>query len=154
MKRERQQAIRELIVQKNIDTQESLKSELEAIGFKVTQATVSRDIKDMGLVKTLSEQGQYRYSILPHREHRMSPMEELYSLMKDLAVSVDHAGNTVVIRCHTGMAQAVCAKLDAAAFEQVVGTLAGDDTIFVLVRTQEDAAMLAEVLGGEAAEQA
>lgn len=150
MKKERQQAIKELIEQKNIDTQQGLKAELEKLGFKVTQATVSRDINDMGLVKVLRGQGQYRYSVMPQSKRRLSPIEELYSLMKTLTVSLDYAGNTVVIKCQTGMAQAVCAKLDAAALPQVVGTLAGDDTIFVLVRTHEDAARLADVLSSAA----
>lgn len=150
MKKKRQQAIRELVQSKDIDTQESLKAELEELGFKVTQATVSRDISELGLIKTVSDDGRHKYSIARSTAPKLSPLEELYSLMRSLAVSLDYAGNTVVIRCHTGMAQAVCAKLDAAKLEQVVGTLAGDDTIFVLVRTQEEAAKLVGILRDEA----
>lgn len=152
MKKKRQQAIRELVQQKDIDTQEGLKAELEAIGFTVTQATVSRDISELGLVKTVSAEGRHKYIIAKPKTPKLSPLEELYALMSDLTVSLDYAGNTVVIRCHTGMAQAVCAKLDAARLPQVVGTLAGDDTIFVLVRTQEDAPALVAFLSGEASE--
>lgn len=144
MKKQRQQSIKALIEQKKIDTQEKLKDELESMGFSVTQATVSRDINEMGLVKALCPDGGYRYSI--GAKTSLSPIDELHNLMHTLAAGVDYAGNTVVIRCHTGMAQAVCAKLDAAGFAQVVGTLAGDDTIFVLMRSQEDAAELSAVL--------
>lgn len=152
MKKKRQQAIIELVQNKDIDTQEELKTELEDLGFKVTQATVSRDIGELGLVKTISGSGKHRYGVAKRKKPLLSPIEELYALMRDLTVALDYAGNTVVIRCHTGMAQAVCARLDAAKLPQVVGTLAGDDTIFVLVRTESDAAKLVDVLGGETSE--
>ncbi len=107
-------------------------------GFQVTQATVSRDIKELKLVKTLSESGHYRYA-LPPSANEQNSLISLVSLLTEAVISVDYAINTVVIKCHVGMANAVCAKLDNAAFNNLVGTLAGDDTIFVLLRSENDA---------------
>lgn len=146
MKKERQQAILDLIQSRDISTQEDLKAGLQSLGYKVTQATVSRDINELELVKTLTKSGSYKYTRIQGKTSSRSPLEELHSLMGSLVASVDWAGNTVVIKCQTGMAQAVCAKLDAARLEQIVGTLAGDDTIFALVRTEEAALSLAEEL--------
>ncbi len=146
MKKQRQQAILDLISKQDISTQETLKEGLEALGFTVTQATVSRDINDLNLVKTLSKSGNYKYTRISSKASAKTPLEELHALMGSLVTALDFAGNTVVIKCQTGMAQAVCAKLDATRLQQVVGTLAGDDTIFVLVRTPESAAHLVEEL--------
>ncbi len=146
MKKKRQLVISDLIKHKNIATQEALKDELVALGFKVTQATVSRDINEMNLVKTLAKDGTYKYSQLESKNVRRSPLEELHSVLGSLVQSIDYAMNTVVIKCQTGMAQAVCAKLDAAKLPQIVGTLAGDDTIFVLVKNEQSAVALAEEL--------
>lgn len=146
MKKKRQMVISDLIKHKDISTQEALKDELVALGFKVTQATVSRDINEMNLVKTLAKDGTYKYSQLESKVIRRSPLEELHSVLGSLVVAVDYAMNTVVVKCQTGMAQAVCAKLDAAKLSQVVGTLAGDDTIFVLVRNEQAAQALVEEL--------
>lgn len=146
MKKERQQAILDLIQSRDISTQEDLKTGLQSMGFKVTQATVSRDINELELVKTLTRSGSYKYTRIAGKASAKSPLEELHSLMGSLVASLDWAGNTVVIKCQTGMAQAVCAKLDAARLPQIVGTLAGDDTIFALVRSEEAALSLVEEL--------
>ena len=146
MKKLRQEALLKLIRDEEIDTQERLKSGLEKKGFKVTQATVSRDINELNLVKILASNGSYKYSQLVFRDVQKSPLEQLHSLMGNLALSLDYALNTVVIKCQTGMAQAVCAKLDEAELPQIVGTLAGDDTIFVLVRTEAEAKRLVSEL--------
>ena len=138
MKRNRHAKILELIQKYDIDTQEMLQTKLLELGFQVTQATVSRDIKELKLVKTLSDTGSYKYSLPPSLRDK-NPMSSLISLLSESVISVDNAMNTVIIKCHVGMANAVCAKLDNASFHNIVGTLAGDDTIFVLFKSEEEA---------------
>ena len=138
MKSKRHSRILDVIEKYDINTQEALQQHLMHAGFDVTQATVSRDIKELKLVKTLSESGEYKYSI-PHMLKDKNPMSSMIALFSEGVLTIDYALNTVVIRCHVGMAQAVCAKLDHANYQNVVGTLAGDDTIFVLLRTENDA---------------
>ncbi|MBQ8731889.1 MAG: arginine repressor [Oscillospiraceae bacterium] len=134
MKTKRHAKILELIGQFEIDTQEELLRRLRMEGFEVTQATVSRDIKELRLIKTQASSGRYRYTA-----QAPSPSNEtarFYSIFTEAAVDVDFAGYTAVVKCHTGMAQAACASLDAMHMKGVVGTIAGDDTIFVLLRTE------------------
>ena len=145
MKRKRLLKILEIIESYDIDTQDALQQKLEQAGFIVTQATVSRDIKELKLIKTLSIGGEYKYSVPPNLKEK-NPLNLLMSLFSESVDTVDYAINTVVIKCHIGMAQAVCAKLDDAGFQNIVGTLAGDDTIFVLLRTESDAEKLTENL--------
>ncbi len=145
MKRKRLLKILEIIESYDIDTQDALQQKLEEAEFVVTQATVSRDIKELKLIKTLSSGGEYKYSVPPNLKEK-NPLTLLMSLFTESVDSVDYAINTVVIKCHVGMAQAVCAKLDDASFQNIVGTLAGDDTIFVLLRTEADAVKLTENL--------
>lgn len=145
MKRKRHAQILELIKKYNIDTQEVLQAKLLEVGFDVTQATVSRDIKELKLVKILSDNGNYRYSLPPNASEKKSATS-LVALLTEAVVTVDYAINTVVIKCHVGMANAVCAKLDNTDFSNIVGTLAGDDTIFVLLRSEEDAVNFIEDL--------
>ena len=118
-------------------TQEQLAEQLRANGYHVTQATVSRDIKELRLVKTLSRAGKYRYSTGSENISDMS--SKFYSLFGDSVLSVESAQNMLVIRCMVGMAQAVCASLDSMHWPAFVGTLAGDDTIFIVCRTEADA---------------
>lgn len=138
MKKSRHAKILELISDNDIDTQELLQSKLMSDGFNVTQATVSRDIKELKLVKTLSDSGSYKYALPPSLKEK-SPMTTLISLISESVETIDAAMNTVVIKCHNGMANAVCAKLDNASFTNIVGTLAGDDTIFVLFKSEIEA---------------
>ncbi len=138
MKTRRHAKILELIKEYDIDTQDELLRYLRESGFDVTQATVSRDIKELRLVKTLSRSGKYRYSTGSESSSDMS--SKFYSLFADSVLSVEAAQNILVIRCMTGMAQAVCASLDAMRWQGFVGTLAGDDTIFIVCRTDGDAA--------------
>lgn len=147
MRSQRQQMIMKLVSEKHIDTQESLQAELAKHGFSVTQATVSRDIKELSLIKTVSADGNYRYSIPSLKKSRMQDGgSAVLGFISDSVLSVDYAGNTVVVKCHSGMAQAVCAKLDSTGLDNVVGTLAGDDTIFILMRTESDAQRLLKEL--------
>ena len=135
MKKERHAKILELIDKYNISTQEELLTRLLDCGVEVTQATVSRDIKELRLVKTLSSKGKYRYST--GRDNAKSISSKFYSLFSDSVVSVESAQNIIVIKCITGMAQAVCAAMDTLNFSGVVGTLAGEDTILVVCKTNE-----------------
>ncbi len=146
MKSQRHELILELVKNENIDTQESLQTALRSRGVEVTQATLSRDIKELALIK-LSVEGGYRYSA-PRlsREELRRDNKDAFNLISSSVISVDFAMNTVVVKCHVGMAQAVCAKLDSTDIENSVGTIAGDDTIFMLMRTQKDAERLVREL--------
>ena len=137
MKTRRHAKILELIKEHDIDTQDELLRHLREEGFDVTQATVSRDIKELRLVKTLSRSGKYKYSTGSETTNDMSA--KFYSLFSDSVLSVEAAMNMLVVKCMTGMAQAVCASLDAMRWPGFVGTLAGDDTIFIVCRSDADA---------------
>ncbi|MDD6490433.1 MAG: arginine repressor [Clostridia bacterium] len=132
MKTGRQAKILELIKENNIETQSDLLEMLRKSGFNVTQATVSRDIKEMRLVKVLANDGSYKYAA----ETVNADEEASHSYLFATAVlSVDYAHNIVVIKTRSGMAQAVCASLDSTHRIGVLGSIAGDDTIFVATRT-------------------
>lgn len=137
MKTRRHAKILELIKEFDIDTQEELLRYLRESGFDVTQATVSRDIKELRLVKTQSRTGNYKYSTGGETGNDMS--SRFHSLFSDSVLSVEAAQNIVVIKSMTGMAQAVCAALDSAHPQSFVGTLAGDDTIFIVCKDTESA---------------
>lgn len=145
MKNDRKKAILDIVNHYEVDTQETLQALLLERGFSVTQATVSRDIKQLSLIKTMGESGNYKYS-LPRSEYDGGSKSGLVRFFADAVYAVDRAMNTVVIRCHSGMANAVCARLDSAGYGDIVGTLAGDDTIFVLMRTEEDAVKMLKEL--------
>ena len=135
MKTRRHTKILELIQQNDIDTQDELLRLLRDDGFDVTQATVSRDIKELRLIKTLSGDGKYKYA--SGKETVKDISSKFFSLFADSAVTVDRGGNIVCVKCLTGMAQAVCASMDTIHWDGVVGTLAGDDTIFILCRDED-----------------
>ena len=134
MKTRRHAKILELIRERDIETQDELLRHLREAGFDVTQATVSRDIKELRLIKTLSGSGRYKYSTGSDGSADMS--SKFHSLLTDSALSVDYAMNMLVIKCMNGMAQAVCASMDAMYWKDFVGTLAGEDTILVVCRTE------------------
>lgn len=138
MKTRRHAKILELIKEHDIETQDELLRYLRESGFDVTQATVSRDIKELRLVKSLSHTGKYKYSTGSENVNDMS--SKFYSLFADSVLSVDAAMNMVVVKCMTGMAQAVCAAMDATYWQGFVGTLAGEDTIFIVCRSEAAAA--------------
>lgn len=135
MKTRRHAKILELIKDNDIDTQDELLRLLRDCGFDVTQATVSRDIKELRLVKTLSPKGKYRYSTGQDNARDIS--SKFYALFGDSVLTVESAQNILVVKCMTGMAQAVCAAMDTLSFQGVVGTLAGDDTILVICENSE-----------------
>ncbi|MGN1481676.1 arginine repressor [Porcipelethomonas sp.] len=139
MKNKRQYKILDIIKIHDVETQEMLQSLLSEYGFNVTQATVSRDIKELGLVKKAGDNGVYKY-IEPAAGNSKQ------NIFIDTVTSIDYAINTVVIKCHNGMAQAACAALDSMNYSSIVGTIAGDDTIFAVMRTEEDACSLVETV--------
>ena len=139
MKVERHSKIIEIINKYDIETQEELADFLNREGYNVTQATVSRDIRDLKLTKVNTETGQKYVSI--NKEEPV--LQEKYSrILKDGFVSADMAQNILVIKTVSGMAMAVAAALDAMEFNEIVGTIAGDDTIMCAVRTVEDTRLL------------
>lgn len=133
MKKKRHGAILELIKSEPISTQEELLSYLCEHGFNVTQATVSRDIKELHLVKRADGKGQYKYCVSDISEGKNS--NRFDSIFSSTIISVECASNMVCIKCHVGMANAACAALDSMEWEEIIGTLAGDDTIFVMCKT-------------------
>ena len=132
MKIKRQTKILELIKENNIETQSELLEKLNEAGFNVTQATVSRDIKEMRLVKIPGNNGVYKYAAETVSEE---DKESHAYLFMTAITGIDYAHTLVVIKTKTGMAQAVCAALDSKNCAGVLGTIAGDDTIFVATRT-------------------
>lgn len=142
MKIERQSKILQLISENVIETQEELANKLLESGFMVTQATVSRDIRDLKLTKIPIENGRQKYIALADKDHQLN--EKYIRVFREGFYSMDRAGNIVVIRTETGMAMAVAAAIDAMNFENVVGCIAGDDTIFCAVRTQEQTIQVME----------
>ncbi|HIS78620.1 arginine repressor [Anaeromassilibacillus sp. An200] len=144
MKKRRHEKILQIIGNNTVDTQEELLRLLREEGFDVTQATVSRDIKELRLVKTQTGNGKYRYTAPKDGSRDMS--SRFFSLFSENTISVQSACNMVVIKSLTGMAQAVCAAMDSLHWEGIVGTLAGDDTIFVVTQDEECARRFAEEL--------
>ena len=144
MKKRRHEKILQIIGNNTVDTQEELLRLLREEGFDVTQATVSRDIKELRLVKTQTGNGKYRYTAPKDGSRDMS--SRFFSLFSENTISVQSACNIVVIKSLTGMAQAVCAAMDSLHWEGIVGTLAGDDTIFVVTQDEECARRFSEEL--------
>ena len=141
MKPGRQNAILEIIAEKDIETQNQLMQELAARGVKSTQATLSRDIKDMRLVKELGPSGNSRYVVAAKAETTDLDMR-LKKILRESLVSYDVAQNLLVIRTLPGLASAACSAFDSMEIENLVGTLAGDDTAFLAMRDKESAVKL------------
>lgn len=144
MKQARHQMILELIEKQPIDKQEKLQEYLKAAGFLVTQATVSRDIRELQLVKSVDGNGVYRYSV-SGRQEKQKRFEMIFG---ETVSEIDYSGNIVMVKCFTGMANAACELFDTenGEWSGVVGTLSGDNTFIVLMRTESDAGLLAEKL--------
>ncbi len=140
MKIERQAKILELIVKNEIGTQEELTARLEEAGFNATQATVSRDIREMKLTKVADGTGKLRYVAFRSTEEDMN--EKYIRIFLDGFVSMDNAANILVIKTVSGMAMAVAAALDHMDFPEIVGSIAGDDTIMCAVRSIDDTVLL------------
>ncbi|HAE62032.1 MAG TPA: arginine repressor [Eubacteriaceae bacterium] len=135
MKVARQTKILELIENKEIETQDELARQLKESGFHVTQATVSRDIKEMRLIKIMGKDGKHRYA--PFRDTGNQLSERIVNVFRESVVSVDYSGNLVVIKTFSGGAMAASVAIDSMEWSDIVGCLAGDDTIFVAIRNPE-----------------
>lgn len=142
MKTKRQAKILELIKKNNIETQEELSDYLEREGYQVTQATVSRDIRELKLTKVAVNGGRQKYVALMEASEDLS--EKYTRVFRDGFVSMDMAQNILVIKTVAGMAMAVAAAVDAMKWNEVVGCIAGDDTIMCAIRTVEDTAVVME----------
>lgn len=142
MKNSRQEKILELIQKCDIETQEDLALKLTEEGFTVTQATVSRDIRDLHLYKKNMGNGRQKYSVDGRNDHNLD--SKYKRVLKDGFVSIDVAMNMLVIKTVSGMAMAVAAAVDAMNFSEIVGTIAGDDTIMMAIRTVTDAKIVME----------
>lgn len=143
MKLERHSKIVELIGKYEIETQEDLAERLKALGFNVTQATVSRDIRELKLLKIAMNNGRQRYALMQNTDN----MSEKYiRILRDGFISMDMAQNILVIKTVSGMAMAVAAALDAMKFSEIVGCIAGDDTIMCAVRSVDDTIVIMEKL--------
>lgn len=146
MKNNRQAKIIELINENVILTQEDLQSALQSIGFNITQSTVSRDIKELRLVKGHDSSGNYRYLSADSQKAVNQPVGHYKEIFSRSVKSVDYAMNDVVIKCYNGMASGACVALDIMFGDKMLGSLAGDDTIFVITRSENEAALLADEL--------
>ena len=142
MKKTRQNRIIELIQTEDIETQEELADKLKNDGYRVTQATVSRDIRELKLSKVSSGNGRQKYAVLQHEDAHLA--DKYIRVLKDGFVSMDHAQNILVVKTVSGMAMAVAAAIDAMKLKEIVGSIAGDDTIMVAVRTTEDTKLVME----------
>ena len=149
MKKKRQEKIIEIINQYEVETQEDLARFLNEAGYSVTQATVSRDIREMALVKVPGVRARQRYMAATDSGGGGSGVGRQYaSVLQDGVISMEQAGNLLVIKTASGMAMAVAAAIDAMKLDGIVGSIAGDDTIMCAVRSTEETQALMERLRG------
>ncbi|MCI5511554.1 MAG: arginine repressor [Lachnospiraceae bacterium] len=142
MKTERHAQIIRLISQYDIETQEELAEKLNQAGFRVTQATISRDIRELKLTKIAKPDGGSRYAVLQNTNQEMS--QKYINVLKASFQSMDHAQNILVIKTVSGMAMAAAAALDDMNFQEIVGCIAGDNTIMCAIRSTDEALLLME----------
>ena len=136
MKKNRQEKLLELIARYEIDTQDELIALLREHGYDVTQATVSRDIRELKIAKMTTGKGTYRY-VLPKHQPETSSGMRFSSALIDSIINVDHAGNLVVLKTYAGLAQAVAVGIDGMNLQTVLGCVAGDDTIMIVARDED-----------------
>ena len=142
MKRLRQEKLLELISKYEIDTQDELIDRLRENGFEVTQATISRDIRELKISKMTTGKGTYRY-VLPKQTNTASNLK-FNSALIDALINIDYACNIVVLKTHAGLANALAVGIDAMHLESILGCVAGDDTILLVSRNEDDAKHIAE----------
>ena len=142
MKKNRQGRILQLIQEENIETQEELADRLSEEGFVVTQATVSRDIRELKIGKIPSGNGKQKYVVLTHDDAHLA--DKYIRVLRNGFVSMDSAQNILVIKTVAGMAMAVAAAVDAMKLKEIVGSIAGDDTIMAAIRTTEETQVVME----------
>ena len=144
MKEKRHEKIIELIGQYDIETQDELADRLRNAGFQVTQATVSRDIRKLKLSKVPGRNGRQKYALLTGQNHQMS--EKYVGILREAFVSMDSAQNILVIKTVSGMAMALATALDNIDWKEILGCVAGDDTVMCVIRTEADTAAIMEEL--------
>ena len=137
MKSVRQVAILDIIEKQDVETQEELAEALRARGMKVTQATVSRDIKDLRLLKVLTPSGAYKYATADKAENGLS--DRFIRMLSESLLSVSYANNLVVVKTLAGSANVAAEALDSLHLPEILGTLAGDNTILLIIRSNEEA---------------
>lgn len=135
MKTSRHYMILDIIRRYDIETQEEIAEELKKNGFDVTQATVSRDIKQLRLIKVLSENGIYKYASIERTESNTN--DRFFRIFKESVLSMDYANNLIVIKTIDGSAQAAAVAIDALEWPDLMGCIAGDDTILVIIRNND-----------------
>ena len=138
MKNDRHNHLLQIITEESIETQEQLLERLLQRGIKSTQATISRDIKELHLVKEPAGQGRYRYAVSAHRT-KLNFADRLRTILRESLLSSDYAQNIVVIKTMPGLAQGAASALDGMQITNMVGSLAGDDTVMIIMRDQESA---------------
>ena len=144
MKLKRHTKILELIHEYEIETKEELAQRLEEAGFKVTQATVSRDIRELCLTKVANKKGRSVYAVLQGQNPNLS--EKYSRVLRDAFVSMDTAQNILVIKTVPGMAMGVAAALDELKFSEIIGSIAGDDTVISVIKTADQSLLVMEKL--------
>lgn len=144
MKQRRLDKILEIISEHDVGTQDELLNLLRQSGFNVTQATISRDIKELRLVKSLSSGGEYIYTTEKTANTNLS--NKFDTLLSESTIKLDYVMNQIVVKCYAGLANAVCAALDSQHFEGIVGTISGDDTILIIMRDEQHAQNLYGIL--------
>lgn len=138
MKNDRQNQLLQIISEECIETQEQLLERLRSRGIKSTQATISRDIKELHLIKEPAGQGRYRYAVSAHRV-KLNFADRLRTIFRESLLSADYAQNIVVIKTMPGLAQGAASALDSMQISDMVGSLAGDDTVMIVMRDMESA---------------
>lgn len=138
MKKKRQAEILSIIAEYEIENQETLREHLQKRGYNVTQATVSRDINELNLEKNISAETGVSCYMKAHRSNSI----HFENIFRQSVIKIDFAGNIVCVKCRSGLANAACATLDSMNIDYVIGTISGDDTFFILVKTENDAKTL------------
>ena len=142
----RQSKILDIIANKDIDTQEELTERLNNEGYKISQATISRDIKELGLVKTLSSNNKYKYTSVKSKDIRVS--EKHLNVFREAVITIVSANNLVIVKTLSGSANAVGMVIDQLHFPEMLGSVAGDDTLLIIGKSNEDAYILNQKLLG------
>ncbi|KGR74647.1 MULTISPECIES: transcriptional regulator AhrC/ArgR [Ureibacillus] len=145
-KGQRHMRIREIVTNNEIETQDDLVDRLKQAGYNVTQATVSRDIKELHLVKVPLQDGRYKYS-LP-ADQRFNPLQKLQRALADSFVSIDGVAHFLMLKSLPGNGNAIAVLIDHLEWEEILGTLSGDDTILIICRREEDREMIKERIIG------
>ena len=140
----RQQKILELISAKEIDTQEELCSELNKLNFNVTQATISRDIKELKLYKVAGTTKKYKYTCLEGGRH--SAQNKMQTLFRECVVSINYANNIIIIKTMRGNGGTTCIFVDSLQLKEIIGTIAGDDNVLIVVDSNENAPIIVDKL--------